>query len=643
MPNTFHGDADNNYIVSANGDDTIYGYDGVDFLYGRGGIDKLLGGNGEDSLFGEDGTDELDGGDGTDVLDGGFGNDKLTGGDGADTFTVNDEIDTITDLGFGGADVLSVGPGAQADATVVQAWTATEATINDGVVNLSTAGFAIDLSLALGSVGFTITNTGAATTLIGSAQGDTLNSGTGSDTLDGGAGDDTLRSRSHTAAALYSGSETDYTVTRISQSTWQVVDANLEDGDSGTDTLIGMSTIQFADGTRILPLNRPPVVAAPILNQSINEDSPLSFKVLAGAFSDPDSDNLALSATLADGSPLPAWISFDPDTNIFSGTPPKDFNGQILLKVTATDGEFSASDDFTLTVKAVNDAPVITSGGGGAEASYTILENARTIGTVTASDPDAGAYQRYHIAGGADAGLFAISGKTGALMFLSGADFENPSDANQDGVYDVIVRVSDGRLSDTQLLHITVGDVTNEILKGTTADNTVEGADGADRLFGYAGDDSLDGGAGNDKLYGGLGSDTMLGGLGNDRLYGGEGEDILTGGSGRDLFIFDLAPATPGNVDVITDFAHAQGDKIALSIADFSGFSTTGTISADQFYAAAGATAAQDASDRIIFNTTDGALYYDADGLGGSDAVQIASIESYATARLGYYDIMVVS
>jgi len=135
----------------------------------------------------------------------------------------------------------------------------------------------------------------------------------------------------------------------------------------------------------------------------------------------------------------------------------------------------------------------------------------------------------------------------------------------------------------------------------------------------------------------------VLGGAGNDRLYGGEGQDIQTGGTGRDLFVFDLSPNTPGNVDVITDFAHAQGDKIALSMADFTGFTHTGTIGADQFYAAAGATAAHDVNDRIIYNTTDGALYYDADGQGGVDAVQIATIQSHDTANLGYYDILIVA
>ena len=643
MPNsTLYGDADNNYIVSANGDDTIYGYDGVDELHGRGGTDKLYGGNGEDYLLGEDGTDELDGGADNDQLDGGYGNDTLTGGTGNDTFIVNDEIDTITDLGLG-KDVLSIGPGATANATVVAAWAATAATTNDGIANLVTAGFAVDLSLAGGGVGFTVTNTGAATTLTGSAQNDTLTSGNGSDTLVGGLGNDTLVSRKHTATAVYTGNVADYTVSKAGFNTWQLVDTYSADGDDGTDRLVGVPTLQFADGKIDLPPNRAPVVAAAIVDPAFHEDTAVSFKVPDGTFSDPDGDPLTLTATLADDSPLPTWLAFDAATATFSGTPPTNFNGAIALKVTATDTEYAVSDTFTLKITPVNDAPVITSGGGGVEANYTVLENTRAVGQIAATDPDVGAYQRYSIVGGADAALFQIGFKSGALVFNKGQNFEAPADANGDGVYDVVIKVSDGKLSDTQTLHITVADVVDEVLTGSGTVNVLQGAAGADMLYGYAGNDRLYGGLGNDRLYGGLDSDLLSGGSGNDRLIGGEGQDILTGGTGRDVFIFDTSPNLTGNVDVITDFSHGQGDKIALSLADFTGFAQTGAITADQFHAAAGATSAQDAEDRIVYNTSNGALYYDADGLGGAAAVQIATIQSFANANLVYSDIQIIA
>ena len=63
-----------------------------------------------------------------------------------------------------------------------------------------------------------------------------------------------------------------------------------------------------------------------------------------------DNASLTYKATLASGAALPGWLSFDAATRTFSGTPPQNFNGSIDLKVTASDGSFSTSDTFTLTV-----------------------------------------------------------------------------------------------------------------------------------------------------------------------------------------------------------------------------------------------------------------------------------------------------
>ncbi|MBN3053835.1 putative Ig domain-containing protein, partial [Pectobacterium brasiliense] len=67
-----------------------------------------------------------------------------------------------------------------------------------------------------------------------------------------------------------------------------------------------------------------------------------------------------LSATLADGSPLPSWITFNPATGTFSGTPDNADVGSLSIRVTATDGSNAAVyTDFSLTVTNVNDAPVV--------------------------------------------------------------------------------------------------------------------------------------------------------------------------------------------------------------------------------------------------------------------------------------------
>ena len=61
----------------------------------------------------------------------------------------------------------------------------------------------------------------------------------------------------------------------------------------------------------------------------------------------------------------------------------------------------------------------------------------------------------------------------------------------------------------------------NDVLKGNTLGNELEGNGGDDRLYGYAGADTLEGGPGADRLYGSAGEDTLNGGPGNDRLSGG--------------------------------------------------------------------------------------------------------------------------
>src|SRR5262249_48662634 len=48
---------------------------------------------------------------------------------------------------------------------------------------------------------------------------------------------------------------------------------------------------------------------------------------------------------------------------------------------------------------------------------------------------------------------------TGILSFVSAPDFENPGDADHDNTYNVTVQVSDGKLTDTQVLAVVVDNV----------------------------------------------------------------------------------------------------------------------------------------------------------------------------------------
>jgi len=93
---------------------------------------------------------------------------------------------------------------------------------------------------------------------------------------------------------------------------------------------------------------------------------------------------------------------------------------------------------------------------------------------VTATDPNAGTTLTFSISGGVDALLFAIDPTSGALTFVSAPDFENPADVGTDNVYNVTVQVSDGSLTATQNVAVTVTNV-NENPGGSTFDGAYPG------------------------------------------------------------------------------------------------------------------------------------------------------------------------
>lgn len=103
------------------------------------------------------------------------------------------------------------------------------------------------------------------------------------------------------------------------------------------------------------PLNAAPVVANPIPDQTAAGSEAFSYTVPANTFEDVETPALTLSASLSDGSDLPDWLSFDVATGVFSGTTPLDpnFDTILAIQVTASDGEASVSDEFTLTVASV--------------------------------------------------------------------------------------------------------------------------------------------------------------------------------------------------------------------------------------------------------------------------------------------------
>ncbi|MEY9131932.1 uncharacterized protein YbdZ (MbtH family) [Bradyrhizobium diazoefficiens] len=144
---------------------------------------------------------------------------------------------------------------------------------------------------------------------------------------------------------------------------------------------------------------------------------------------------------------------------------PTDAGGNNVYDVTVQVSDGHGGFDTQAIAIAVTDvfentAPIITSNGGGNTAAISLAENTTAVTTVMATDPDVGQTLSYSISGGADASKFTIVSSTGALSFVAAPDFELPTDAGGNNVYDVIVQTSDSHGGiDTQAIAVTVTDV----------------------------------------------------------------------------------------------------------------------------------------------------------------------------------------
>jgi Ca2+-binding RTX toxin-like protein len=145
-------------------------------------------------------------------------------------------------------------------------------------------------------------------------------------------------------------------------------------------------------------------------------------------------------------------------------------------------------------------------------------------------------------------------------------------------------------------------------LKGNASDNILAGNDAANVLNGATGNDTLNGGSGDDKLIGGVGLDS------------------LSGGNGSDTFVFDTPLNATTNLDTITDFVSGV-DHLQLSSKVFTHLKGDHDLT-DNFHDTASAVA-QDANDYIVYDSSTGALYYDADGSGAGAAVQFAELAGH--------------
>ncbi|WP_338699118.1 VCBS domain-containing protein [Bradyrhizobium sp. 26S5] len=467
----------------------------------------LTGSAGADLLTGGTGNDTLIGGVGNDVLTGGAGNDTMTGGANIDSFVVDAGTDTITDLGAGGSDSLQVSSGATANATAAANWTAA-ATINQGTAVVTASGFNIDVSGALGTNGWNLTNAGNATGVIltGSNFADTISGGSGSDTLSGGSGADTLTG----------GAGNDTLTGGAGADTFNV--------DAGTDTITDLG----AGGTDILVVSSGATAnatAAAAWTASAATSNAGTASITASGF------NINVSAaTGANG-----WTV----TNAGNAT------AVTLTGSAQADTIIGGSGADTLTGGGGNDT---LTGGSGAD-TFNV-----DAGTDTITDLGAGGTDILVVSSGATANA------TAAAAWTASAATSNAGTASITASgFNINVSAATGANGWTLT---NAGNATGVTLIGSGQADTIIGGSGADTLTGGAGNDTLTGGAGADTLDGGSGQDTFRYASANDSSAGsldiinnfttgtGATHDFLSFASALGLTTFQTSDAGNGNFTI---------------------------------------------------------------------------------------------
>ena len=131
---------------------------------------------------------------------------------------------------------------------------------------------------------------------------------------------------------------------------------------------------------------------------------------------------------------------------------------------------------------------------------------------------------------------------------------------------------------------------------------------------------------------------TIIGNAGDNVIDGGAGNDTLRGLGGDDTFAF-ASPLGFDNVDRIVDYSVAD-DQIRLDSSIFSEiFQSAGTM-LSRYFEANTAGMATDANDRIIYDTNNGQLYYDADGTGSASRVQFAELDADLALTFNDFEIV---
>ncbi|WP_412458407.1 beta strand repeat-containing protein, partial [Sinorhizobium americanum] len=594
------------------------------------------------------------------VLNGGAGADRLIGGLGNDTYVVDNTGDVVTEAAAGGTDIVQ---------------SSVSLTLAAEVENLTLTG-----SAALNGTGNGLTNI-----LTGNSANNVLNGGAGADRLIGGLGNDTYvvdnagdllteaaaggtdtvqSSVSLTLAAevenltLTGAAALNGTGNSLANTLTGNAANNVLNGVGGADWLIG----GLGNDTYVVD-NAGDVVTEAAAGGTDTVQSSITLTLA------PEVENLTLTGTAAlngTGNSLANTLTGNGGNNVLNGG-------------AGADGLIGGLGNDTYVVDNAGDVvtEAAASGTDTVQSSVSLtlaaeIENLTLMGTAALNGTGNGLANTVTGNGGNN----VLNGGAGADRLIGGLGNDTYV---VDNTGDVITEAAAGG-TDTIQSNVSLklaAEVENLTLTGTAALNGT-GNGLANTLTGNAANNVLNGAGGADRLIGGLGNDTyvvdntgdvvteaassgtdtiqssvsrtlaaevenltltgsvalngtgnglantLLGNSGNNILNGGAGTDKLTGGLGNDTFFFNSTLSATTNVDSITDF-NVANDTIRLENAVFTAIVGTGTLTAAQFVKNTTGLAA-DASDRIIYESDTGKLFYDSNGNASGGSVHFATV-----------------
>ncbi|MEH7830372.1 beta strand repeat-containing protein [Gemmobacter denitrificans] len=587
-------------ITGVDNRDVLTGTSGNDDLSAGAQDDTLSGDAGDDTLSGEGGNDSLYGGSGHDVLSGGSGDDRLEGGEGDDLHIVDSYGDLVFEAAGEGTDRVQV---------ALRAWSI-----------FST--LQVEELEGTNDAGQTLTGNTRANRIIGANGNDWLVGSGGSDTLEGNGGHDTLDGGSG-ANSLAGGQGDDvYIVSSASDIVTELADQGTDEIRTAraTFSLAGIDHVENLISTTAGPVNLTGNALANLI-----QGNAAGRDTLTGGDGNDTLRGLGGNDSLSGGAASDHLIGGLGQDTMAGGTGDDHYVVESYGDVvTEAMDEGSDTIETGLTAYSIFGLAHVENLTGTNAAGQTLTGNVHANILIGAGGQD-----RLIGSGGDD----TLEGNGGNDTLEGGSGSNSLTGGEGDDTYilssagDVVIELSDGGTDTVQtalgsyslalasFVERLEGIGGHQTLTGNTLDNTIIAGAGSDTLLGANGHDTLQGGGGQDSLSGGFG---------DDHLDGGANADTLTGGGGADVFIFSSTPMAGGSFDTITDMVTGE-DAIHLEAASFADL-VAGALGADQFIA--NATGEADTADqRILYNSVNGRLYFDADGNGAGGRILFAQLD----------------